>query len=211
MLATGVVITDQSPIQYFRTAFANDLKLVTSAAAHAEHPASLSVASFCPGFPKDPMYSEAAHRFAGLREQRWFLSCLFVSQLACQASHSQKMSYYYGPPAVLVGLLSSASSIVHPSFLLLVLALYREPVESADTGPGLKAILAAQLQDLQSAPNIANLAVFRAMRAALEDEQMPTSLRAFVPHGDEYRYTPDLRVSRLWQAGLQEVLDAAAA
>jgi hypothetical protein len=211
MLARGLAISEQRAVPYFRNAFADDLKLVTEAATNAEHPTSLSVASFCPDFPKDPMFSEPARRFAGLREQRWFLSSLFVSQLACQASHSPGKSYYYGPPTVLVGLLSSAHSIVHPAFLLLVLALYREPVQSIETGSGLSAILAAQLQDLREASEAGNLAVFRAMHAALEDEQMPTSLRAFVPYGDEYRYTPDQHALHAWRAGLQGELGAAAA
>ena len=211
MLASGLAITDQDPVQYFRSAFANDLKLVANATADAKHPANLSVASFCPDYPKNPMFSKPAHHFAGLREQRWFLSCFFVTQLACQASHSRGMSYYYGPRTVLVGLLGSGSSVMHPAFLLLVLALYREPVKAADTGAGLNAILGAQLRDVQAASALDSVEVLAAMRAGLENERMPTSLRAFVPDGDDYRYAPDLGAVAKWRVGLLESLSAAAA
>jgi hypothetical protein len=209
MLASGLTITDQNPAKYFRTTFADDLKLVAEAADGAGHPIGLSVASFCPDFPSAPAFSAPARRFAELPDQRWFLSSLFATQLACQASHSQGGSYYYGPPAVLVGLLSSAHSVMHPAFLLLVLALYREPVQSADTGMGLNAILGAQLQDLRTASSLRTSTVFPTMRAALEDEQMPTSLRAFVPGGDAYKFAPDLHALRLWRAGLYDVIAAA--
>jgi hypothetical protein len=204
MLASGLRISGSDPVRYFRTAFVNDLALVTAAADRME-PARLSVASFCPSYPEVALYSGPAQAFARLQEQRWFLACLLVTQLASQASYSKRATYYFGSPAVLVGLLSSYWNIVHPGFLLLVLALYREAVEATDTATGLQAILRFQIGEIQTSDHLASRSVLGAMRAGLHERDVPTSLGPFVP--DDFQFWPDPSTVREWRACLHQLLE----
>ena len=206
MLASGLAITNRGGSEYFQETFRADLAGVAEAAA--DFPGRLSVASFCPHWPGGPYYRLPAERFAELSDQRWFLTSLFVSQLASQASHSVHQPYYYGAPVVLVGLLSSYDSIVHPAFLLLALALYREAIDDSMTGLGLRSVLQAQIAALQNSLPDSWQSVLMAMKAGLGQGQLPRHLGPFV--GDGYRYEPDRTAFDRWIGALVEDLRAAA-
>jgi hypothetical protein len=208
MLVSGLKTAEPDAVRYFRIQFARDLARVGATATHME-PARLSVASFCPDYPKVPIYSGPARAFARLPEQRWFLGCLLVTQLAAQASHAKGTIYYFGPPAVLVGLLSSYWNIVHPRFLLLVLALYREAVEAPDTGAGLQAILQDQIGEIHNSEGLTSRLTLDAMRAGLHESEMPASLGPFVP--SRFQFSPDQLAIREWHACLYRLLEDAAA
>jgi len=97
---------------------------------------------------------------------------------------------------VLVGLLASYHSIVHPGFLLLVLGLYREAVEDEDLPTGIAALTALQLESF-AAKDRKRVRV--AMLEGLEGEEWPNSLHPFVPHGHRYHYSPDADAVGNWR------------
>lgn len=209
MLATGLKLTDARAVDYFQESFARDLALVAGDVPDSE-PARLSVASFVPNYPKDTIYCDPACRFATLAEQRWFLASFFVGQLLSQASHFARTPVSVpGPPVVLVGLLSSYWSIVHPGFLLLVLGMYQEAALDPDLHTGLGDLLRLHLSLLPN-PDVAT-GFQDTMLAAMADGEMPDSLRAFVPRGDAYRYRPDVAAVLRWRNAVLAALAARAA
>ena len=197
MLASGLRTTDADPVQYFRNEFSADLRRVGEAGIDLR-PSRLSVASFCPDYPQAQWYSGPAQAFGQLGEQRWFLGSLFASQLASQAGYSRRVEYYFGPPSILVGLLSSYWNIVHPGFLLLVLALYREAVAAADTTVGLGRILRAQVDEVRATEHRDGSWMLHAMAAGIGQSQIPTTLAPFVP-GD-FRLQHEVGAVQEWQA-----------
>jgi hypothetical protein len=208
VLATGLRTTDVDPVRYFRTGFAADLRLVGEAGGDFQ-PARLSVASFCPDYPQVAWYSGPAQAFAQLAEQRWFLGSFFVSQLASQASHSMGVQYYFGPPSILVGLLSSYWNIVHPGFLLLALGLYREAAAAPNTTVGLERLLQAQIEELRATQHLESTVIGNAMATGMGESQIPNTLGPFVPGDFRFRHDPD--VVQEWQTCLRRLLRAAAA
>lgn len=139
------------------------------------------------------MYAEPAAAFHSLPNSRWFLCSFFAAQLRDQASHFvtrqiPKGRGITGPNIVLVGLLASFWNVVDPAFLLLVLSLYRTDMSDAGVAQSLADLVAAEFSgnefDAQTEEQIRDAA-----RASLT--YAPDSLRAFVPHGDEYEYQPD--------------------
>ena len=207
MLATGLTVTSQDGRAYFHETFRAHLATVAEAAAGP--PRRLSVASFCPLWPAGPYYRLPAERFVTLPDQRWFLASLFVSQLAAQAAHSVHQPYYYGEPVVLVGLLSSYDCIVHPAFLLLGLALYREAVSDSRTGLGLRSILGAQIDALRESFPDSWRPILLAMRTGVGPGQLPRHLGPFV--GADYSYEPELATYDEWMRLTMENLGEAAA
>jgi len=208
LLTAGLRTTDVDPVRYFRTGFAADLGLVGEAGGDLR-PARLSVASFCPDCPRVEWYIGPAQAFSRLEEQRWFLCSFFVSQLAAQASHSVGVQYYFGPPSVLVGFLSSYWNLVHPGFLLLALGLYREAVAAPNTTMGLERILQAQIEEIRTAEFLECRAIESAMAAGMEQAQLPDTLGPLVP-GD-FSFLHELGAVHEWQARVRGVLRGAAA
>jgi len=119
----------RNALEYHINAFDDDLRHAIGGAS--ANWTDLSIASFCPGKPPTvPMYSEPANAFRSLDDQRWFLCSLFASQLVGQACHCVTASVRQMRAGTLgqvrlVGLLGSYYNTMHPSYLLLLLGLYR--------------------------------------------------------------------------------------
>jgi hypothetical protein len=204
-MASGLRTTAGDPVEYFHAQFVTDLDTVIGDRPEMG-PARLSVASFCPDYPQADSFSGPARRFAQLDDQSNFLVSFFVTQLVSQASYSRKLPFYVGTPTVLVGLLGSYNSVMHPGFLLLVLALFREAVEAVDTTQGIVAVLRNHI--CTARPKLVSdwQSINEAMCDAMTEEQTPRSLSPFVPNGDSYHFSPDLQTIDVWRNAVAETL-----
>ena len=145
------------------------------------------------------MYSEPANAFRSLDDQRWFLCSLFASQLVDQACHRVTGSVHQMRAGTLgkirlVGLLGSHYNTMHPSFLLLLLGLYRFPMHDEErVANGIKAALTAELRYMHASAD-ERRRILAELRHAIAVESTPTSLRAFLPNGDDYKWKPNFEV-----------------
>jgi hypothetical protein len=185
-------------LDYHVNAFDDDLRLVIGGAS--PNWINLSIASFCPGDPPAvPMYSEPANAFSLLDNQRWFLCSLFASQLVDQASHHVTGSVRQMRAGTLgqirlVGLLGGYYNAVHPSFLLLLLGLYRLHMhEEERVANGIRAALSIELRYMHATADERSR-IFSQLRRAIAVASTPTSLRAFLPNGDDNKLKPNFDV-----------------
>jgi hypothetical protein len=185
-------------LDYHVNAFDDDLRLVIGGAS--PNWINLSIASFCPGDPPAvPMYSEPANAFSLLDNQRWFLCSLFASQLVDQACHCvtgsvRQMRAGTLGQVRLVGLLGGYYNAVHPSFLLLLLGLYRLHMhEEERVANGIRAALAIELRYMHATAD-ERRRILAELRRAIAVASTPTSLRAFLPNGDDNKLKPNLDV-----------------
>ncbi len=185
-------------LEYHVNAFDDDLRHVIGGASSSW--TNLSVASFCPcNPPVVPMYSEPANAFRSLDDQRWFLCSLFASQLVDQACHCVTGSVRQMRAGTLgrvrlVGLLGGYYNTMHPSFLLLLLGLYRLSKHGEErVANGIRAALTAEIRYLHGTMDERSRIVAEIGRA-MAASSIATSLRAFVPNGDDYKWKPDFEV-----------------
>ena len=202
----ALAATDIEPSEYRVALFEADLEAII---VSPQGPfLRLSVSSFCPDYPSADLYKSIGDRFHQLNDSCWFLLCLFSLQLLNQASHfatGRVITWrcHSARNAVLVGLLQSYWNIVDPGFLLLVLSLYDLPFSQERLAEGVRRIVKGECDDSMRAVTTGEADRVRAAAlGALAPDAMPTSLRAFVPHGDRYRWPID--------AGLVDILRAAA-
>ena len=198
-------------LDYHVNAFDDDLRLVIGGAS--PNWTDLSIASFCPGDPPAvPMYSEPANAFRSLDDQRWFLCSLFASQLIDQACHCVTGSVRQmraGMPGQvrLVGMLGSYYDTMHPSFLLLLLGLYRLPVHHEEQiANGIRAALTAELRYMHATADERSR-ILAELRRAIAVDSTPTSLRASLPNGDDYKWTPNFEVVEKLRAAAASVVE----
>jgi hypothetical protein len=213
MLKPTLSATTLEPLEYLRTAFDRDLERVTTGTSHRH--VRLSVASFCPDWPKVPMYAEPARVFHGSDDSLWFLCSLFSTQLVDQASHyvdGVVRSTRAGTRGeiVIVGVLGSYWNVVSPAFLLLVLSLYRRPVRDEGVAEALATLLRATLADFPFNQTSRN-AVLGAARDSVTVLAVPDSIRGFVPHGDGYPHQPDHAFVEMLRHSAHRVLVEASA
>ena len=94
----------------------------------------------------------------------------------------------------LVGLLGSYYNTMHPSFLLLLLGLYRLPMhEEERVTNGIRAALSIELRYMQATADERSR-IFSELRQAIAVASTPTSLRAFLPNGDDNKLKPNFDV-----------------
>jgi len=205
--------TKRDALNYHINHFDDDLRLVMRGSTSQW--TSLSIASFCPSRPPTvPMYSEPAEAFRALEDQQWFLCSLFVSQLVDQASHCVTGSVRQTRAGTLgevrlVGLLGSYYDTMHPSFLLLVLGLHRWSDRGEEkVANGIKSALTAEIRYLHGTMDERNRILAELGRAMAVDA-VPTSLRAFVPRGDDYRWKPDFEVLERLRVAAANVIEQA--
>jgi len=104
----------------------------------------------------------------------------------------------------LVGLLGSYYDTMHPSFLLLVLGLHRWSDRGEEkVANGIKSALTAEIRYLHGTVDERRRIIAELGRAMAVDA-VPTSLRAFVPNGDDYGWKPDFEgCGSLWLVQLR--------
>jgi hypothetical protein len=194
--------------EYRDASFERDVARVQAGDGH-RYP-RVSVASFCPDFPDVPMYSEPGRSFQALRDSYWFLCAFFAAQLLDQASHHTTGSVRHragtdGIP-VLAGLLGSYWDVIEPGFLLLVLGLYEPPLPVKAVADAVGDLVSAEFAVLRSHAGYAQIigAAEKSFVAA------PSSLRAFVPHGDAYKWQPAPDVVRTLRASALRALNPTA-
>lgn len=185
--------------------FERDLAVVL--AAESGPRTRVSVASFCPDFPAVAMYAGPGRAFHSLPDSCWFLCAFFAAQLADQATHSvvgrvTRDRAGTGGNLVLVGLLASYWDVMEPAFLLLTLALYDAPFSVVDIVDGIKELISIEFAELRSHPSASR--ILAAARTSLV--HIPDSLRAFVPHGEAYKWQPDAALVEALRTGAFEAL-----
>jgi hypothetical protein len=185
-------------LEYHINAFDDDLRLVIGGAS--ANWTDLSIASFCPDEPPAvPMYSEPANAFRSLGDQHWFLCSLFASQLVDQACHCVTGSVHQMRAGTLgqirlVGVLGSYYDTMHPSFLLLLLGLYRLSMRDEErVANGIKAALTAELRYMRATADERSR-ILAELRHAISVNSTPTSLRVFLSNGDDNKWKPNFEV-----------------
>lgn len=196
-------------LDYHRSTFDRDLVAVMT--GRSETHTRLSVASFCPDSPRVPIYEEPARSFRSLDDSCWFLCAFFASQLRDQAEHFVSGTVTASLTGaqrgvVLVGLLGSYWNVIDPGFLLLVLALHRLPMSLEAVSAGLEDLVATEFAEARLRA-VAFGAAHGAAAAAMK--RLPESLRAFVPHGDAYRWKPDPGVAEALRCAVERGLQRA--
>jgi len=198
-------------LEYHVDAFDDDLRHVIGGAS--ANWTDLSIASFCPGNPPAvPRYSEPANVFSSLGDQRWFLCSLFASQLVDQACHCvtgsmRQMRAGTLGQVRLVGLLGSYCDTMHPSYLLLLLGLYRLPMYHEErVANGIQAALTAELRYMHATADERSR-ILAGLQRAISVDATPTSLRAFLPNGDDNKWKPNFEVVEKSRAAAAAVVE----
>lgn len=173
----------------------------------------LSICSFIPDYPDVAFFRDAAIEIGRLEQKEAFAASVFWEALADQATYSVRRRDledhgWPSPVAKLVGMLATAGSNIHPGFLLIALSL--APDRDLERVRGLlRSVGSAVLYRLRATVSLQPAAVVDRMRDGLEDHMFPDSIRAYVPYGDRYRYTPDWSAVREWAGVARATIDAA--
>ena len=107
----------------------------------------------------------------------------------------------------LVGVLGSYYNTMHPSFLLLLLGLYRLPMHDEErVANGIRAALAIELRYMHATADERSR-ILSELRQAIAVASTPTSLRAFLPNGDDNKLKPNFEVVEKLRAAASAVVE----
>jgi hypothetical protein len=90
-------------------------------------------------------------------------------------------------------MLGSYWQTMHPAFLLLVLGVYRLPMSVERIADGIQKMLLAEIDSLITTPAERDRIV-REICNAIKPEEIPNSLRAFMPDNAAHRHEPDMLI-----------------
>jgi hypothetical protein len=173
------------------------------------HASSISICSFLPDYPDSPFFAIPAQRIRALQDRDQFVVAVFWEVLADQAVHSisDRDLAQFDPPIYspkLKGLLSTAKSNVHPAYLLIALSFLRET--DRFVREHIMTIGSSVLAMLQNPTGPLFERICSSMSEALPLHHRPDSIRAYVPHGDNYRLQPNLAFVDVWASTARDTL-----
>jgi hypothetical protein len=171
---------------------------------------SISICSFLPDYPLVPFIVEPAQRIQRLQTRYDFVAALFwnvlLDQAAYSVEHQDLASRNIGfQSPKLVGLLATFLTNLHPSHLLIALSF-----DAADDRAVLPTALTRIGREMlgKAVPKLGRSwsGILPRMQNAFVVGATPNTIRAYVPHGDEYHRRPDWHAVATWNDRVRETL-----